>query len=236
MSDTAEATRRDLTVTGPDPYARAGARASAQGLYMSFTKLGNYVAGEDKRKIPTGTRMIANMPGLRYGWRGWFGGPPEDLTQLVSEGYQPPRRAEMGDTDESLWAKNTDGSPKDPWQLTYILELADPRDGQIYIFAPSSFGGRRAVEKLCGAYAEGRRMNPGMAPIVALNSGTFTSKKYGETANPVLDIVGWTDENEPSLTDAGEPDEPLPYDDTPPFDPPAKPAAQPQQARRATRF
>jgi len=199
-------TGQDLLDTRSDPYARAAASANAQGQFLTFNRVGNFVAGQDKTKIPHGTRLIANMAGLRDGWRRWFGGRvDEDLTELVSAFPKFQSRSQLGDNDKSLWEKDDKGVPRDPWQRTYILEMADDQ-GTIYIYATQSNGGRNAISDLCRRYSDEYRMRPGMAAIITLGRDSYEHKTWGETYVPVFEIVGWTDADNPSTkgeADAG---------------------------------
>lgn len=196
---------QDLMSTRNDPYAAHGARASQEGQFLSFSK-GEYVYGQNKDELPIGTRLVANMPGLRIGWRFWSGGKVvNDRTELVSDGRPEERRADLGDLDTATWERDNEGVPRDPWVLTNILELADPEKGLAFLYSTTSSGGRRAVGRLCTEYAREYRMRDGMLPIIELGRDSYMHKnrEYGKIYNPVLKIIGWTDESDPKVSDAG---------------------------------
>jgi hypothetical protein len=187
---------------------------------MSFSKAGEWLAGQDQTEVAAGTRLVANMPGFRIGWRRWFGGKvTDDLTELLAEAPQISRRAELGDNDTAQWERDDQGGPRDPWQFINTVDMSNGTE--TYIYSTGSKGGINAMGKLCAAYGKERRQRPGMLPIVALRRDSYKHAKFGKTYVPELTIVGWTDEDEPSL------------DDTPAS---ADPVAAPAESKRATRF
>lgn len=219
---------RELLDTRNDPYAAYGAKVGTSGQYLSF-KNGEYLFGQEGEELPLGTKLFANMPGLLVGWRRWFNAQiTDDRTHLLTECRTIESRNELGDTDQALWekpkptAQNPNPAPQDPWQFTNILELSSGEE--TYIFSSSSKGGIGAIGRLCKEYGKERRQRPGMLPIIELSRDFYNHKTYGKTYFPEFKIVGWTDEDRPSLE--GEEDEI-------PFDPPKQ--AVKQEPKR-TRF
>lgn len=213
MNDLDMYTERSTAIApgGGDPYAAYGAKVGTTGQYLSF-KNGEYQYGQNKDELPIGTRLVANMSGLRVGWRRWYGGQvTDDLTELLNDRPQTAQRNTLGDNDESAWEKDDEDRPRDPWQLTNILELSDGE--QTFIYSTASNGGIRAIGRLCTAYGKERRMRPGMLPIITLGKDFYIHKpKPGQQSRgkiyfPVFEIVGWTDEDNPSVEggeDTGE--------------------------------
>lgn len=202
-------TGRGIAPTGIDPYAAYGAQAQ-DGMFLSFSRVGEFEAGQDKEQIAFGTRLVANMPGLKQGWRYWRDGQVvDDLTAPL--GTPHPRRNELGDTDQAMWERDKEGKPRDPWVMTDILEMSDGETN--YIFSATSKGGRGAIQRLCGEYAKGRRARPDMLPIIKLGRDSYVHKEYGKTYFPVFAIVGWTDEENPSVD--GEDEAALPIEEPP---------------------
>jgi len=190
-----------------DPYQmyadEVASRAHITGDLLRFTKHGEYKAGTDQEEVPEGTRMLVYMPGLKRGWVKWYDGQPvQHIVGLVSEGYKPPERHELGDMDESEWGE-LNGRPIDPWQKTNYLVMCD-QEGQLYTFVTSSKGGLSAVGELCDAYSKRRRMKPDEVPVIELFARSYQHKDYGETFAPTLKITGWAKipENFSELTDA----------------------------------
>lgn len=245
--DLIDNTRREVAPIGPDPFAAYGAQQQS-GTFMSFSRVGEFEAGQDKEMVPFGTRLVANMPGLRQGWRCWIDKKlVDDRTDLL--GVKHARRDELGDTDEAMWERDKEGKPRDPWSFNDLLEMSDGENS--YLFATRSKGGRGAIQKLCAAYARERRMRPGMLPIITLGRDSYQNKTYGKTFFPVFEIVGWTDADNPHVDDSevfpvdgrrrDEPGQraanPTREDGKPPADSGFATATSPSDgARRATRF
>ncbi len=184
-----------VTTAEDDPfleYSKAGG-GTIVGELLKFAK-GDYLAGQDNREIPIGTRLIANMDTLETGWVCWVDGKPADHRMgLVAEGFAPAWRKDLGDNDKSLWALDDKGNPRDPWQKTEHIVLADPRDGTLYTFVTSSVGGRNALRDLCCDYAHGRRQHPDKHPVIELGVDSYqhTNKQLGRIKTPMFTIAGW---------------------------------------------
>lgn len=223
----------ELTTASDNVFASYGAKVATQGTFLSF-KNGEYLAGQDGTEIPLNTRMVANMGGLRIGWRRWSGDRlTDDLTELLTEQRPIAQRNTLGDDDQANWETDNAGKPRDPWQLTNVIEFVDS-EGEAYIYSTGSKGGIGAIGRLCKEYGKLYRQKPGMAPIVTLGRDFYMHKEYGKTYFPVFEIVGWADE------DTLEPEETadaLPFDPEPTKEPepavPAKVAAPTNGARKA---
>lgn len=235
-----------------DPFLAYGqAHAFAEGQYLSF-KNGEWLYGMNQEVLPLGTKLAVNMAGMRVGWRRWENRQVvDDRTSLLTEMRPLLPRHSLGDNDKSMWEQ----PDRDPWQNTSIVEMVSG-DGEKYIYATGSYGGRKCLGDLCTAFAKERRLRPGQLPLVSLGAGSYDHKSYGKTWEPVLTIVGWVLEDtlEPvedapplpaaqetvALATAGVTGQ-RPAADEPPFDvkPASKPAAQPTakaQERRVPRF
>jgi hypothetical protein len=220
--DVAEPRATAVAKTGVDPFASYGAKVGKTGQYLSFNRAGEFVFGQSQEELKAGARLVANMPGLRIGWRRWFANQvTDDLTEPLVESPQIAPRNTLGDMDQALWEKDNEGKPRDPWQLTNILDLSDGE--QTYIYSTGSKGGINAIGRLCAAYGKERRMRPGMLPIITLGRDSYNHPIFKKMYVPEFKIVGWTDEENPSLDGVVEPDEP-----------PAPTA--PDNGKRATRF
>jgi hypothetical protein len=179
----------------PNPYAEysneISNRSGIIGQLLRFTKHGEYKAGQDQETVPEGTRMLAHLPSMRRGWVCWKDQQPvQQIMGLVAEGFKPPLREELGDLDEAEWEEQN-GKPKDPWQKTNHLIMADS-DGELFTFTTSSKGGLSAVAELLDAYAKRYRMKPDEIPVIELLARSYIHKDYGETFAPKLKVVGWT--------------------------------------------
>jgi hypothetical protein len=112
---------------------------------------------------------------------------------FVSGGFRPKAREELDDTDETAWPKNSRGETSDPWQSGYYIRLSG-EDGQVYTWAATSAGAKRAIGDLCREFAR-KRTNP----FVKLSASFYRHREYGKINTPELKVVGW---------DAGQPSAP----------------------------
>ena len=215
---------------GYDPYAAYGEQASSSRVFITF-KNGEYLYGPDDELIPLGTRFVANMPGLRVGWKRWAANRvTDDLLELLADGVPPRRRSDLGDLDQGLWELDDRKQPRDPWQFTNELVLRGLETGDEFVFATSSKGGLGAVGELCKAYGRLYRQKPGLLPVVELQADHYNHKTFGKTYYPVLKLVDWI--AEPDAADG-------PPAETAPAAPPAavQPAKAPEPpAPKRTRF
>jgi hypothetical protein len=178
-----------------EQYSQAAAGSRIVGELLRFNK-GDWLSGQDQEDVDLGTRLVANVAELMIGWNKWVGGAVEDMRMgRVCDGFQPPARSTLGDTDESEWETDDDGNPRDPWQRTNYLILKDEAGDQLYTFAASSKGSINAIGELAGAYGKRIRQKPDDLPVVALGAGKYQhkNKAYGWIKFPKLDVVGWVD-------------------------------------------
>jgi len=210
------------TTGGRDPFATYGAKAAARGAQFLSFKNGEWLFGINDTTLPLGTRLAANMNGLKVGWRKWFGGQvAEDRLSLLIEQLPEEPRSSLGDLDQQMW-ELMDGRPRDPWQQTNQLELVELGSGTTYLYSTSSKGGIGAIQELCNAFGLQRRQYPpDYTPIVELGNDFYTHSTYGKTYVPTLGIVGWLDASGNEISDD---EEPSPAQPAQVEAPPAKPA------------
>jgi hypothetical protein len=182
-----------------------------EGLLLRFTKQGDWIAGPvDKEiEIPEGTEMIVGMNVFVRGWQKWEGNKPtESRMGLVSEGYQPSLREDLGDLDKAQWEEIGDPPQRrDPWQETYMCLMLDRKTEQVYTFSTSSKSGRTAIGEVSGAY--GDRIQDGEdadeMPIVSLESSSYKHSVYGKIMIPVFRITGKWVKPTPAKKEAAKP-------------------------------
>jgi hypothetical protein len=194
-SNKAAATAVAKTEDNPfSSYGEAAAAHNFTGELLKFSK-GDYVAGQNNREIPVGTRFVANMDGVEVGWVRWEDGSPVEVRMgPVAEYFKPARRADLGDDDRALWAADENGHPRDPWQFTNNLVLASVDDAELFTFATSSKGGLGAIGELCKAYGAEMHQHPNEWPVIELEVGSYAhnNKAYGRIKFPIFKIVDWT--------------------------------------------
>lgn len=174
-------------------YGRATSQSTIVGELLKFSK-GEWTCGKNDTEVPEGTQMVAIMDQLLTGWIKWVDGKPaEQEMGLVAEGYRPPRRSDLGDTDKGEWETDLQGAPKDPWQFTNYLLMKDISSGEVYTFTTSSRGGINAIGKLAEAYGKNMRAKPDQFPVVALEVDSYkhSNKAFGKIFVPVLTVSGW---------------------------------------------
>jgi hypothetical protein len=111
-----------------------------------------------------------------------------------------------------MWETDNDGNPRDPWQFTNHLVLANPDDGQIYTFVTSSKGGLNALGVLCKQYGQAMRQRPNEWPIVELGMGSYAhrDKSRGRIKHPTFKIVGWAPKDGNDVTPSPAEPPPIP--------------------------
>ena len=174
-----------------EQYAEEANRNRIIGELLKFNR-GEWTYGRNADEMKTGTRFVANMDGLTVGWTKWQENKPvESQAGLVIEGYQPPRRNELGDDDKEKWELDTEGRPKDPWQFGNTLILKEQDGTQLYTFNAGSKGSIGMIGKLCGDYGKQMRQRPNDFPIVEIGRSHYMHPVYKKTYVPEMKIVGW---------------------------------------------
>jgi hypothetical protein len=177
-------------------YGESAGPGHIVGELLKFSK-GDWLAGQENRQIADGTTLVAIMDSLVVGLQRWENQRPVAYRMgLLVEGFVPPQRDELGDTDEALWECDDAGKPRDPWQFTNYLPLVNPENpDQTFTFTTSSKGGLSAIAKLCREYGracekEGRK---DQYPLVKLSTGSYAhrDRSRGRIKFPVLTIIGW---------------------------------------------
>src|SRR5262249_19127093 len=152
---------------------------------------------QDNRELGDTAKLVAVMDSLVVGWQRWQEQRPVAYRMgLLVEGFVPPPRAELGDTDEALWEVGDDGQARDPWQLTNYLQLVEPDNKDaLYTFTTSSKGGLGAIAKLCREYGRAveREGRAEQLPVVRLDTGSYAhrDRSLGRIKFPQFAVVGW---------------------------------------------
>jgi hypothetical protein len=176
-----------------EAYADATNSRHIIGKLLKFNK-GDYLAGQGSEEIMIGTEMVAVMDYLMVGWIKWVdNAPAEHIMGRVVDGYVPPRRAELGDNDQSMWEADDRGDVRDPWQLSNYLVMVGQDD--TFTFTTSSKGGIGAVGELCKIYGRHMREKPNEYPRIKLEVGSYmhSDKQFGRIKFPSFKVIGWAD-------------------------------------------
>jgi hypothetical protein len=225
-----------------EKYGEAATARNITGLLLRFNKFGEYRAGQDDQEIPRGTVLVAYMSTLAVGYVRWEDARPAEIIMImgpVGEGFVPPRREELGYTDQSKWETFDDGRAKDPWALSNSLVLLDLETNEFYTFNSSSKGGLSAIGELSKVYGKHIRQKPDEMPIIELDVGSYqhSNRAFGEIRFPVFKVTSWISASKlPPIdgTTSNEPETAAPAAIAPP--PPAPPKQKTTAAKTATRL
>jgi hypothetical protein len=161
------------------------------GTFLKFAK-GDWLLGEEGKKVPADARFVANLHECYRGWVRWWGGKPTDhLIGRVVDRHRAPPREDLGEQDESKWETEPNGARRDPWAKTCYLAMRDVSNDEIVCFTSSSDGGRRAVAKLVDRYDRLRHKHKAKFPVVCLDSESYQHRTYGKILKPAFRIVDW---------------------------------------------
>ena len=93
--------------------------------------------------------------------------PASAAASSHADGFKPPPREELGDTDPKKWTdKDVDGKKRDPWSEQWFLPLFGVESADVVTFVTGSRGGIGAIADLCRIY--GNKKRDGLLPIIAL--------------------------------------------------------------------
>jgi hypothetical protein len=161
--------------------------------FLTFRK-GKYFVGDDE--IPLGTKFIAYAKAWTKVWIKFVeDAPPERKIYRVAAGERPPEREELDDLDEANWPLGLDDKPSDPWVFQFLLPLENIDSGEVLIFKTQSFGGRKAVAKLCETWARhAGHVSTCGSPVVKLAASEMPSKKWGRVPAPCFEVAGWQED------------------------------------------
>jgi hypothetical protein len=177
-----------------EAYGESAATRNIVGRLLKFTKFGEYTAGVENEEIAAGTKLVAHMPSLLVGYIKWEANRPvAQVMGAIGDGFAPPKRNELGDTDQSLWEHYDDDRPRDPWQFSNYLVFVNLDTSDLFTFTTSSRGGLNAIGELSKTYGKRIRQAPDELPLVELECGSYqhSNRNYGEIRFPIFKIVSW---------------------------------------------
>ena len=164
------------------------------GILFKFAKDGKFRKTSDDEEVPEGKEFVAIYDQIQVGWIKFNGrgNPPDRRMGALFDGFAPPLREELGDTDEALWERNLSGQPDDPWKSQILLPLQSVETLELYIFGTTSLTGRKAVGNLINHCTRMSRQQPDDYPIVRLATGGFQHRdeRVGWVKTPAFPIIG----------------------------------------------
>lgn len=165
------------------------------GTFMKFSKEGKFVkALDDNEEIPEGTTFIVIYDQTQGGWLKFTGkgNPPIRKQGPLFGGFNPPKREELGDLDQTTWELGLSGKPTDPWQLQLLLPLQHVETNELFVFQTTSATGRRAVDRVIQTCERMSRLEPNDYPVIKLRVSGFQHRddRVGWVKTPAFERVG----------------------------------------------
>ena len=110
----------------------------------------------------------------------------------IFDGFVPEGRAGLGDTDDSLWDRDLQGRPQDPWVFQLMVPMQAVETEELLIFTTSSLTGRNEVDRLIAQCNRMQRVEPDFYPVIKLAIGGFQHKdsRVGWVKVPSLPRIG----------------------------------------------
>jgi hypothetical protein len=151
--------------------------APTEGRIIGLGKAGTIVHRDDGTEVPDHIFRVLDSDTL-WGWIKFVpDAPPERHMGLISEGYTPPEREELGDEDETMWATGLNGAPEDPWKRQICLVLQDVETDELLTYSALSITAQNACNKLLRHCQRVRRLHPGSLALIRLRVGSYVSKR-----------------------------------------------------------
>src|SRR6516225_6925348 len=132
-----------------DDYAATGGPGWYGELLKFSGKTGIWSYGPQNVELKKGTTLVAIVPAMLAGYVKWCD------AELVDQSFKNIEsldlralRAELDETDRSLWPTDEDSRPIDPWKEAAMLPMKNQQSGAEYTYSTSSVGGVRACKKL----------------------------------------------------------------------------------------
>jgi hypothetical protein len=190
-----------LATNGASPVAGylAECGVGMNGTFFKFAKDGKVRKTSDEEEIPEGTEFVVAYDQIQAGWIKFNGkgNPPDRHMGPIFDGYQPPNRESLGDTDQSQWETDLSGKPSDPWRHQMLVPLQHSETGELFVFGTTSLTGRREVGNLIRHCDRLRNKEPDAYPVIKLQVGGFAhrDKRVGWVKTPKFAVVGRAPKN-----------------------------------------
>lgn len=166
---------------------------------LRLLKIGKWVYGQSNEPVEKGSQWAVNIASLSHGWVCWDEGDLLGQTMGSVLTNRPPQPAPID---------NVAFKEQFSMELTCI---SGKDDGELVLYKNNSVGFKRAFEKLLGEIQQRWAMDKQYFwPVVELREEDYQHKKHGQTWNPLLPIVAWTDEDGTYSPDSTVEDEPEP--------------------------
>ena len=166
------------------------ARSVGGGLFLRFTKQGEWVFGQDQDDVEAGDRFAVNPMSFTNGYIGWENGAVVGQHMCSVMDGMPCTQADL----EPIEGKGQ----SDGWsaQLGITMKSLDEDEPLELNFNATSRGGKQAIGTLADEIAV-RMLEDAEScvPIIELDADSYKHKSYGKIFTPVLAVVAWADVN-----------------------------------------
>jgi hypothetical protein len=139
-----------------------------------------------------GQRLAATPADVMIGYqRIEKGKPPTYVIGRIADGYTPPPRETLGDTNEDFWPNS-----KDPWASASWLPFWNPETREVLIFHATSDGSKDAVVDLTQAYVLNCELHTDQInydPLIELSVDSYESKHGRRIYFPVFETLDWVE-------------------------------------------
>lgn len=190
----AQAAKYTKAVGGSEREARANL---FPGVQFSFS-LGQWTTGTkkaEKKAVPQGTRLVANMPNIAATWLKWEYLTDKTTGEMVEKDGKPIKypnylplcfpamgddmklREELGDTDQSEWETDDKGNPQDPWKPVLAIPVRLEDDTTINHILLSTKSSTIAGFNLFAEVMEEMVTKSGQLPVIEIGSAKAESKR-----------------------------------------------------------
>jgi len=160
------------------------------GLFLRFTKQGEWLFGQDQDDVEEGERFAVNPMSFTNGYIGWENGAVVGEHMCSVMDGMPCSQADL----QPIEGKGQ----SDGWsaQLGVAMKSMDGDEPLELQFKATSRGGKQAIGALADEIAARMEMNASSCvPVVELDTDSYKHKQYGKIFTPVLSVVAWADIN-----------------------------------------
>jgi hypothetical protein len=160
------------------------------------TKKAEYIVGDTDEVIGGDDQdFVARCDQVLVGYVHFHGkgNPPSKVLGYLFDGFTPPPRGELGETDEAEWEIGLSGGREDPWQKHQYLPIQDAKEPEkLYTIIAANKTSNRAVADLIRHYRRMRKTAPGYVPVIRLKVSGFnhSDQRIGWVATPMFVCVG----------------------------------------------
>lgn len=160
------------------------------GLFLRFTKQGEWLFGQDQDDVEEGERFAVNPMSFTNGYIGWENGAVVGEHMCSVMDGMPCSQADL----EPITGKGQ----SDGWsaQLGLSMKSLDEDEPLELRYNATSRGGKQAIGTLADEISARMLEDANSCvPIIELDADSYKHKQYGKIFTPILSVVAWADSN-----------------------------------------